>query len=95
MLKPTSNRIVLQPISKKEKTTATGIILTAERDSALDEGLVLAVGPGARQAGLLVPMPCNVGDTVLYEGGVVTTMSGERVVICFDDNIIGIVAEAQ
>jgi len=68
-LKPVNDKIVVRPNEKnEEEKTESGIILPDTVDSGkLLEGEVMAVGEGMYSAnGTLIPVICNVGDTVLY-----------------------------
>jgi len=68
-LKPVNDKIVVRPKEKnKEEVTASGIVLPDTVDSGkLLEGEVMAVGEGMYSAsGTLIPVICNVGDTILY-----------------------------
>ena len=68
-LKPVNDKIVVKPKSKKdEEVTDSGIILPDTVDQGrLLEGEVVAVGEGMYSAnGTIIPVICNVGDTILY-----------------------------
>ena len=68
-LKPVNDKIVVRPNEKnEEEKTESGIILPDTVDiGKLLEGEVMAVGEGMYSAnGTLIPVICNVGDTVLY-----------------------------
>ena len=68
-LKPVNDKIVVKPKTKKdEEVTESGILLPDTVDSGkLMEGEVIAVGEGMYSAsGTLIPVICNVGDTILY-----------------------------
>ena len=68
-LKPVNDKIVVRELSKKEtETTESGIILPdTVQDGMLLEGEVVAVGEGMYSAnGTLIPVICEVGDTILY-----------------------------
>ena len=67
-LKPVNDKIVVKPIENKEEMTSGGIILPdTVQDGALIEGKVVAVGDGMYSAsGTLIPVICEVGDTILY-----------------------------
>ena len=68
-LKPVNDKIVVRPKEKnKEEVTTSGIVLPDTVDSGkLLEGEVMAVGEGMYSAsGTLIPVICNVGDTILY-----------------------------
>ena len=69
ILKPVNDKIVVKKQNKKEaETTESGIILPDTVDQGkLMEGEVVAVGDGMYSAnGTLIPVICNVGDTILY-----------------------------
>ncbi len=61
-IKPLSDRVLIEPISKEEKTES-GIILpdTAEQEKP-EQGKVIAVGPGKKNK----PVDVKVGDIVLF-----------------------------
>ena len=67
-LKPVNDKIVVKMVSKKEEVTDAGILLPDTVDQGkLLEGEVVAVGEGMYSAnGTLIPVVCNVGDTILY-----------------------------
>ena len=68
-LKPVNDKIVVKPTeNKQEERTAGGIILPdTVQDGTLIEGKVVAVGDGMYSAsGTLIPVICEVGDTILY-----------------------------
>ena len=61
--------------------------------SKLNEGVVLAVGPGKRDKdGALLPMGVKVDDKVLLPqyGGNEVTIDDEEVVLFRDDDILGV-----
>ena len=68
-LKPVNDKIVVKPNEKNnEERTESGIILPdTVQDGTLIEGEVVAVGEGMYSAnGTLIPVICDVGDTILY-----------------------------
>ena len=68
-LKPVNDKIVVKESEKNnEEKTAGGIILPdTVQDGALVEGKVVAIGEGMYSAnGTLIPVICEVGDTILY-----------------------------
>ena len=68
-LRPVNDKIVVKPMEKnKEEKTVGGIILPdTVQDGVLLEGEVVAVGEGMYSAnGTLIPVICEVGDTILY-----------------------------
>ena len=68
-LKPVNDKIVIKTMDEEEiKTTEAGILLPDTVDQGkLMEGEVVAVGEGMYSAnGTLIPVVCNVGDTILY-----------------------------
>ena len=68
-LKPVNDKIVVKPNEKnKEEKTESGIILPDTVDQGkLLEGEVVAVGEGMYSAnGTIIPVVCDVGDTILY-----------------------------
>lgn len=66
-ISPLGDRVVVQPIDKQEKVSASGIIIpdTADKEKPM-KGKVVAVGPGKYDEDTLVPMQVKVGQTVLF-----------------------------
>tara|TARA_Y100001937_G_scaffold60349_1_gene82677 strand:- start:604 stop:909 length:306 start_codon:yes stop_codon:yes gene_type:complete len=68
-LKPVNDKIVVKESEKnQEERTESGIILPdTVQDGGLVEGKVVATGDGMYSAsGTLIPVICDVGDTILY-----------------------------
>ena len=67
-LKPVNDKIVVKKQTKEEEVTKGGILLPDTVDQGkLMEGEVMAVGNGMYSAnGTLIPVVCEVGDTILY-----------------------------
>jgi chaperonin GroES len=99
-IQPLGDRVVVRPL-EKEQVTASGIVIpdTASGEKP-QEGVVLAVGPGAlKEDGSRSPMDVKVGDKVLfgkYAGDDVKlkNTSGKEieVKILHLDSILGIVS---
>ena len=68
-LKPVNDKIVVKPKEDKQDTITEGGIILPDTvaDGGLVEGTVVAVGDGMYSAsGTLIPVICDVGDTILY-----------------------------
>ncbi len=92
-LKPLSNRLVVEPIEQEERTAA-GIILPETAKEKPQKGVVLAVGPGARnEKGERLPMDVKVGDTVLYSryGGTEVKVDGRTLLILREEDVLAII----
>lgn len=66
MLKPLSNRVVVEPLREQTKG---GIILpeTADKEKP-EKGKVIACGPGKLlESGARAPLEVKVGDTVVFK----------------------------
>lgn len=64
---PLGDRVVVKPLDKEEKVSASGIIIpdTVDKEKPM-KGKVVAVGGGKYDDGALVPMTVKVGQTVLF-----------------------------
>lgn len=91
-ISPVLDRILVAPPTEREELSPGGIYIPADkRGDNLQRGVVLAAGPGkTNRAGLLEPVPCQAGDTIVYEGGHVTMLHGERIVVLTTENVIGV-----
>ena len=92
-LQPLDDRIVVRPAAP-EQTTASGLVIPDTATEKPQQGEVLATGPGRRSdAGELIPMDVNVGDTVVYSkyGGTEISSAGEDLLILNARDVLAIV----
>ena len=98
-LKPVNDKIVVKPKeNKQEERTAGGIILPdTVQDGTLVEGKVVAVGEGMYSAsGTLIPVICDVGDTILYNKNAMKAehaIDGETYILMSVNEVMSIVRE--
>jgi len=65
-LRPLGDRVVIQP-TPREEMTKSGIVLPDTAKEKPQEGMILAIGPGAFDAdGKRIAMDVKVGQKVLY-----------------------------
>jgi chaperonin GroES len=64
-LTPLHDRVIVKRIEEKE-TVRGGIIIPDTAKEKPQEGQVVAVGPGKREKGELVPLDVKPGDRVLF-----------------------------
>ena len=92
-LKPLSDRLVVDPLEKEEKT-ASGIILPETAKEKPQEGKVLAAGPGRTDDdGQRIPMDVKTGDVVLYAkyAGTEIKIDNKKLLILKESDILAIV----
>jgi len=92
---PLADRILVQKL-KADVKSAGGILLPESAKQEVNQGKVLAVGPGRRNPkGELVPMGTKVGDTVVVPryGGTDLKLEEEDYHIYRDEDIVGIVKD--
>ena len=98
-LKPVNDKIVVkQKEDKEDNVTEGGIILPdTVQDGGLIEGEVVAVGDGMYSAsGTLIPVVCDVGDTILYNKNAMKaehTIDGETYILMSVNEVLSIVKE--
>jgi len=98
MLRPIDARVVVKK-PEREEQTASGIILpdTVNEQGQTAIGEVLAVGPGSRNMmnGEVMPMPIEVGETILYTkfGGTEVIHNGEEFMVMAEKDIIAVIEE--
>ncbi|MBM9402584.1 co-chaperone GroES [Gluconacetobacter azotocaptans] len=96
IFRPLHDRVVLRRISPAEKT-AGGIIIPDTAQEKPIEAVVVAVGPGARDAqGQIVPLAVREGDRVLFGkwSGTEVRVAGEDLLIVRESDLFGVVAAA-
>ena len=65
-IKPLDDRVLIEPMSKEEKTKS-GIILPDTAEEKPEQGRVVAIGSGRIDSnGKRIPMTVKIGDVVLF-----------------------------
>ena len=92
MLIPLNDRVVLKQL-EAEETTASGIILSSKDQEKPQEAEVIAVGPGAKVDGELLPVSVKVGEKVVYSkyAGMEVKQGDEKYIIVKDSDILAVV----
>ncbi|KJE90795.1 hypothetical protein CAOG_02040 [Capsaspora owczarzaki ATCC 30864] len=91
-LKPLFDRVLVERLVAPQKTKS-GILLPESAVPALNEGVVIAVGPGARdQAGNLIPPSVKIGEKVLLPefGGNKIKLDDKEFTLYRDVEILGV-----
>ena len=91
--RPLHDRVVVRRVDSEEKT-AGGIIIPDTAKEKPSEGVIEAVGPGARdESGKLVPIDLKVGDRILFGkwSGTEVKLDGKDLLIMKESDILGIV----
>ena len=94
-IKPLHDRVVVKRLDELTKTSG-GIIIPDTAKEKPSEGIVEAVGDGARtEDGKVIPMCVKVGDKVLFTkwGGTEVKLNGEDRVIMKESDILAVVEE--
>eukprot|EP00967_Tisochrysis_lutea_P008665 scaffold10339_cov29-Tisochrysis_lutea.AAC.1 len=94
-LVPLLDRVLVQRLEPPTKSIG-GVLLPESSQSKLNEGVVVAVGPGRRDKdGALLPMGVKPNDKVLLPqyGGNEVTINDEDFVLFRDEDILGVLAE--
>ncbi len=87
MIKPLSDRVLVEP-KEAETKTAAGIYIPDTAKEKPQQGTIIAVGPGKKDE----PMEVNVGDNVLYGkyAGTEVTYDGKKYLIVKQSDILAI-----
>lgn len=94
-IKPLSDRVVIRPIEKADKTSAGIYIPETGSKERPQEGEVVAVGPGKMEDGKLQPVGVKVGDKVLFTkyGPNEVTIDGEELLIASESDILAVIGD--
>jgi chaperonin GroES len=93
--RPLHDRVVVKRLDAEEKTAA-GIIIPDTAKEKPSQGEIVAVGPGGRdEAGKLVPLDVQVGDTVLFGkwSGTEVKIDGRDLLIMKESDIMGVLEQ--
>ncbi|QZN99198.1 co-chaperone GroES [Chenggangzhangella methanolivorans] len=91
--RPLHDRVVVRRLTAEEKSKG-GIIIPDTAKEKPQEGEVVAVGPGARDAGKLVELDVKAGDKILFGkwSGTEVKIDGEELLIMKESDIMGVIA---
>ena len=91
-IKPLSDRVLIEPMSKEEKTKS-GIYIpeTADKERP-EQGKILAVGPGKFDDGKLIKPSVKKGEVVIFTkyGPNEIKVGGKEYLIAREDDILAI-----
>jgi chaperonin GroES len=95
--RPLHDRIVIRRLDGEEKTKG-GIIIPDTAKEKPQEGVVVAVGPGARdESGNLVPTELTAGDRILFGkwSGTEVKIDGEELLIMKESDVMGVLVTTE
>jgi len=87
---PLLDRVVVERLGVQTKSVG-GVLLPEKAQSKINEGMVVAVGPGGRSTtGTLIPMTVSVGDKVMLPewGGNAIKLEDKEFYIFRNDDIL-------
>jgi chaperonin GroES len=92
--RPLHDRVLVRPLEGEDKT-AGGIIIPDTAKEKPQQGEVIAVGPGGRdENGKVTPLDVKKGDRILFGkwSGTEVTISGDKLMIMKESDIMGVLA---
>ena len=93
--RPLHDRVVVRRTDSEEKTKG-GIIIPDTAKEKPSEGVIEAVGPGARdEAGKIQPLDVKVGDRILFGkwSGTEVKLDGNELLIMKETDIMGVIVK--
>ena len=91
--RPMHDRVVVRRVDSEEKS-AGGIIIPDTAKEKPSEGVIEAVGPGARDdSGKIVPPDVKAGDRILFGkwSGTEVKLDGQDLLIMKESDIMGVI----
>ena len=91
--RPLHDRVVVRRLDSEEKTKG-GIIIPDTAKEKPSEGVIVSVGPGARDdSGKIIAPDVKAGDRVLFGkwSGTEVKLNGEDLLIMKESDIMGII----
>jgi chaperonin GroES len=92
--RPLHDRVVVRRVDSEEKS-AGGIIIPDTAKEKPSEGVVVSVGPGARdEAGKIVALDVKEGDRILFGkwSGTEVKLNGQDLLIMKESDIMGVIS---
>ena len=86
---PLADRVAIKPLEETE-TMKGGLYIPDTAKEKPIQGEVIAVGPGRREKGDVVPMELKVGDRVVYGkySGTQVELGGEEIILIKEADVI-------
>jgi len=86
---PLADRVAIRPMEETE-TMKGGLYIPDTAKEKPIQGEILAVGPGRREKGEVVPMELKVGDRVVYGkySGTQVELDGEEIILIKESDVI-------
>ncbi|HUK19933.1 MAG TPA: co-chaperone GroES [Gemmatimonadales bacterium] len=86
---PLADRVAIKPLEESESMRGGLYIPDTAKEKPI-QGEVIAVGPGRREKGEVVPMELKVGDRVVYGkySGTQVELGGEEVILIKEADVI-------
>ncbi|MBO9589351.1 co-chaperone GroES [Devosia sp.] len=91
--RPLHDRVVVRRVDSEEKTKG-GIIIPDTAKEKPSEGIIVSVGPGARdENGKVAALDVKAGDRVLFGkwSGTEVKLNGEDLIIMKESDIMGVI----
>jgi chaperonin GroES len=91
--RPLHDRVVVRRVDSEEKS-AGGIIIPDTAKEKPSEGVIVSVGPGARdEAGKVVTLDVKEGDRILFGkwSGTEVKLDGQDLLIMKESDIMGVI----
>jgi chaperonin GroES len=91
--RPLHDRVVVRRLNGEEKTKG-GIIIPDTAKEKPSEGVIVSVGPGARdESGKIVALDVKAGDRILFGkwSGTEVKVDGEELLIMKESDIMGVI----
>ena len=95
--KPLHDRVVVKRVESDEKTKG-GLIIPDSAKEKPAEGIIVAVGAGAKDDdGDRIPMDVKAGDRILFGkwSGTEITVDGKELLIMKESDILGIIEDSK
>ena len=92
-LRPLGDRVLVRP-DDSEQALPSGLVIPDTAKEKPQEGLVLAVGPGAYHEGQRIPLDVKEGDRIIFSkyGGTEARVDGEDLMILAEREILGVLS---
>ncbi len=91
-VKPLHDRIIVKRLEEEDRSKG-GIIIPDTAKEKPQQGKVIAVGPGRREDGKVLPLDVKAGDKVLFAkySGTEFKLDGEEHLILREDDVLGVI----
>ncbi|MFH1643160.1 MAG: co-chaperone GroES [Patescibacteria group bacterium] len=94
-IRPLLDYVLIEPVKEEEKTESGILLPQTNAKEKPEQGKIIAVGPGKKVKGSIIPLEVKVGQTVLFTkyGPNEIKVDGKEYLIAKEEDVLAILED--